>query len=393
MSDQNSQGLSSQSSSITSSLFPLPSAPVQTSSGVVDPSMPPRSSTTQSFQSMPFVTSQQPLFTSSAGTSTQSSRVLYSTATSLSQTSNIVSSGLSSSTFITSRTENPTTSIPLSTSSSQPPPAISSPSFQFQIQALTYSPYSNDGSCKTAQQVLADLEIIASKNIPRIRVYGTDCGSVQTIGAAVIHYGLVLDQGFYIDPTGVDSIDAGVQEFIQWASAGNWQRVYMILVGNESINNGFTNIDTLLSKIASVKSQLQASGYDGPISTAEPPNTFINNPSLCMSSALDFVGINAQPYFDQSTSASSAGTFVLSQISQTQSACGGKTVYITETGYPSAGDVNGDNVPSKPNQIIAIKAIEQATQGFATFFTMYNDLWKPPGPFNVEQSFGIIDII
>jgi len=81
------------------------------------------------------------------------------------------------------------------------------------------------------------------------------------------------------------------------------------------------------------------------------------------------VGINAHPYFDASGIPSGAGSFVLSQISITQSACDGKTVYVTETGYPHSGAANGGNVPNYANQGIALASIFQATQGHATFFT------------------------
>ena len=81
------------------------------------------------------------------------------------------------------------------------------------------------------------------------------------------------------------------------------------------------------------------------------------------------MGINAHSYFDASATPAGAGSFVLSQISITQSACDGKTVFVTETGYPHAGDTNGGNVPSYANQGIALASIFQATQGYVTFFT------------------------
>jgi exo-beta-1,3-glucanase (GH17 family) len=124
-----------------------------------------------------------------------------------------------------------------------------------------------------------------------------------------------------------------------------------------------------LNKISSVKYQVQQYGYYGPVTTAEPPSVFIQNPFLCQSSTLDIVGINAHSYFDPSSTPSSCGSFVNGQISITKNACNGKSVFVTEAGYPHKGITNGGNVPSYDNQRIALTSLFQATQGYVTFFT------------------------
>jgi exo-beta-1,3-glucanase (GH17 family) len=157
----------------------------------------------------------------------------------------------------------------------------------------------------------------------------------------------------------------------------------------------------LLNKISSVKYTVQQYGYRGPVTTAEPASTFINNPFLCQSSTLDIVGINAHSYFDPSSTPGSCGSFVVNQMSITRNACGGKSVFVTEAGYPHAGATNGGNTPSYDNQRIALSSLFQATHGYVTFFTMRDgnvrvndfnlDLWKDPGPYGVERSWGIIE--
>jgi hypothetical protein len=62
----------------------------------------------------------------------------------------------------------------------------------------------------------------------------------------------------------------------------------------------------------------------------------------------------------------------MNQIAITQSACGGKTVFVTEAGYPHAGLTNGGNVPSYANQGIALTSLFEASYGYVTFFT-YTD--------------------
>jgi exo-beta-1,3-glucanase (GH17 family) len=124
-----------------------------------------------------------------------------------------------------------------------------------------------------------------------------------------------------------------------------------------------------LNKIANVKWQVQQYGYWGPVTTAEPPSSYIQNSFLCTSSTLDLVGINAHSYFDPYSTPSSAGSFVLNQIAITKNACGGKNVFVTEAGYPHRGMTNGGNQPSYQNQGIALRSLFQATKGYVTFFT------------------------
>jgi exo-beta-1,3-glucanase (GH17 family) len=157
----------------------------------------------------------------------------------------------------------------------------------------------------------------------------------------------------------------------------------------------------LLNKITSVKAVVQQYGYYGPVTTAEPPSSFIDNPFLCQSSTLDLVGINAHSYFDASSTPAQCGSFVVGQITLTKNACNGKTVFVTEAGFPHDGITNGGNTPSYDNQRIALTSLFQATQGDVTFFTLRDgtattdetdlDLWKDPGPYGVEQSWGIIE--
>lgn len=261
--------------------------------------------------------------------------------------------------------------------------------------SIVYSPYNSDDSCKSASQVDADIASIVAKGIYNIRIYGTDCNSVSTVGAAVIKYGVTLTQGFYMVPgQGPDSIDAGVQMFLSWMQSTNSQSlVARVLVANEVVASGVCTASQLLQKVIQVKAEFQNAGYSGPVSTAETVNVYQANPSLCQSSAMDFVAANIQPYFDASSTADEAGDFMLQQVALLEAACAGKQVYVSEAGYPSAGNVNGNQVPTKSNQETAIFAMRDALNGIATWFTCYDDYWKAPGPYGVEQHFGILDFL
>lgn len=264
-------------------------------------------------------------------------------------------------------------------------------------ETLTYSPYNDDGSCKNFDRVYSDLSKIASFGIKNIRVYGTDCDSISTIQPSALKLGLKMNQGFWIGSSNIDSIDQSVQDLIQWVqneNSGDWGLFTTLTVGNEAIYSGFVDGNTLLGKIKSVKSTLRSAGWNGPVTTAEPPQSYIDFPNLCTDTdGIDYVGLNAHPYFDSNTSPDQAGKFVLAQIDIAQSKCNNRNVQITETGYPSAGNTNGKAIPTKENQATAIKSIMGALNNKAVLFTLYDDKWKNPGPYNVEQHFGLVDLL
>ena len=112
---------------------------------------------------------------------------------------------------------------------------------------------------------------------------------------------------------------------------------------------------------------------------------------MCKKSDIDFVGINPHAYFDTSASAETAGTFVKGQVELIQGVCGTSNVFVTETGYPSSGIQNGGNIPSTANQITAVQNILNEMDLDVTILSTYNDYWKAPGDYGIEQSFGVIE--
>lgn len=235
------------------------------------------------------------------------------------------------------------------------------------------------------------MKYILSKGISKLRIYGADCTTFTAVLPIASSLGMTVNQGLWISSAGVDSIDDYVTLLISYGQTNGWGVFDYITVGNEAVNAGYCSVSELISKISSVKSQLNSAGYTGSITTSEPPATFISSPELCTDSEIDFVGINPHSYFNENLYASESGSYITSQQSQVAELCSKKAV-ITETGYPSQGDTNGNNVPSSENQYIAIKSILESTGGDVTILTTYNDYWKSPGPYGIEQYFGTIQL-
>ncbi|ODV89718.1 glycoside hydrolase family 17 protein, partial [Tortispora caseinolytica NRRL Y-17796] len=262
---------------------------------------------------------------------------------------------------------------------------------------LTYSPYNDDSSCKTADQVYADLQIIASKGISQIRIYGTDCNVFNTVAPAAKKLGLTIMQGLYITAAGIDSIDDGLSGFMSYAAVNDpsYSQFDSLTIGNEAVTNGWVTAEQLIEKTKQIRAKLAAVGFNKPIFTAEPPSAYIEHPELCSTtSPFDRIGLNVHPYFDQYSSADQSYEFLASQDAAVNAACSGSAPHlIVETGYPHAGDVYGLQVPSVQNQRISVKQILEYTAGNVVLFTMYDDFWKAPGPHNVETYFGLIDLL
>lgn len=328
---------------------------------------------------------------------TTSATIGSTTSSSTSQDNNSSTAATKKSSESSLSTVSPTTSQVIASSSTLPSSTSSTLSAATSgllspPQTIVYSPFANDRSCKDYDTIKADLTMILGKGISKVRLYGVDCLTITAILPICKELGITINQGFWITDAGVNSIDSNVSAIIAWAQQNGWGIFDYFTVGNEAVLSGYATPAELISKISSVKAILKNAGYSGLVTTAEPPAMYIEHPELCTQSEIDFVGINSHLYFNTNLSADQAGEYVATQQSQIAQLCS-KAVAITETGYPHSGIVNGNNVPTRENQRIALKTILQATNGQVTILTTFDDYWKDPGPYGIEQSFGMIDLV
>lgn len=254
--------------------------------------------------------------------------------------------------------------------------------------AITYTPYANNGNCKSASDVDSDIADIASKGFTSVRVYSTDCSSLENIGAACKAHGLKMILGVFISDTGCSGAEEQVSQIISWAQ---WPLVELIVIGNEAVLSGYATASELAGFISSSASKFQAAGYNGPYTTTEPLNIWQENTeTLC--AVVDVVGCNIHPFFNPAIDAEHAGSFVASQLKLVDALCPGKYGINLETGWPSGGICNGIACPGASEQATAIKGITAAAGGKSVMFSYSNDEWKAPGQFDCEQSWGAIQL-
>lgn len=260
--------------------------------------------------------------------------------------------------------------------------SAASGSFSGAAKGITYSPYASDGSCKSASVVKEEVAALSGYEI--IRLYGVDCDQVPNVLAALAS-GQKIFAGIY-DMTaitsGVETLATAVK------AAGGWDLVYTVSIGNELVNNGEATTSQIESYVEEGRTALTAAGYTGDVVSVDTFIATINNPDLCNYS--DYMAINAHAYFDGGIAAADAGDWVLLQIENVYTVCGGeKSVLVVETGWPTKGDTYGSAVPGTANQEAALSSISDKCGSAAFFFNAYNDLWKADGTYGVEKYWGI----
>ncbi|OAP57749.1 hypothetical protein AYL99_08487 [Fonsecaea erecta] len=255
---------------------------------------------------------------------------------------------------------------------------------------MTYSPYTAQGGCKDAGTIAADMTVIAQKGFTSVRVYSTDCSTLENIGGSARDNGLKLILGVWISATGISGAQGQVHDIVAWAQ---WDLVELIVVGNEAVFNGYCSASDLAHFISSSAAAFKAAGYTGAVTTTEPLSVWQDTSSAsAFCSVVDVVGANLYAFFNADVTADKAGSFIQSEIDILDSICSGKAVYVLESGWPHAGNCNGLACPSPENQATALKGI-QATAGAQVVFLSYEDEpWKEPGQFGVEQYWGCVNV-
>ncbi|KAH9879061.1 hypothetical protein J1614_002496 [Plenodomus biglobosus] len=264
--------------------------------------------------------------------------------------------------------------------------------------AITYTPYANSGDCKTQDEIKDDIKKISELGFTTIRSYSTDCGVFEFVVPECQKYGLKVIYGIFLE-------GAGKGPFSEYANAqledikekAPKDGVAMIIVGNECMFNNNCEANQLASYIDHVRKELHDCGFpkDIAVTTTEPVGTW-EEKGAALCDHIDVFTVQVHPFFTQSITAEQAGDFAAQQLEQAAKVCPGaaeKGTYITEIGWPSAGQSNGQAVAGAAEQKIAMKKIIEKVGSHSCLFSFQDDGWKHPGPHNVEQHFGIMDAL
>ncbi|KAI0442231.1 glycoside hydrolase family 17 protein [Xylaria telfairii] len=261
--------------------------------------------------------------------------------------------------------------------------------------AVTYTPYETSvgGGCKSQGEVNKDIAAIAAAGVTTIRVYSTDCSTLEFVGGACAAHGIKMILGIFVDQPGCHAGNPSVEEQISAIKAwAQWDIVSLITVGNEAVLHGYCTPSELAGLISTTKQQLS---YTGPYSTAETVNIWQQEEfASLICPGVDFVGANAHAFFNTETTADQAGQFVKGQLDIIENICPGKEGRIMETGWPSAGQALGQAVPGYSQQAAAIKSIIQEVGDKAVIFSLTSDAWKDgTTQCQCEQHWGCAEVL
>lgn len=253
--------------------------------------------------------------------------------------------------------------------------------------AMTFTGYNpSNGACMDAASALADLVAIKALGFHAVRIYSTDCNQLETIGNAAATTGLKMILGLFIAPTGgISSVQSQIEDITKWA---RWDLVEFISVDNEAILDNYVSASDVASLAQSAGAAFKAAGYTGQITLAEDVSIWQQYAStLCP--AVDFISANVQAFFNPDTTADQAGKFVAGELAILKGLCPGKEdVFVSESGWPTAGQANGAAVPGVAEQITAVTEIVKEIGTNVALFSFADDLWKQAGPYGVEQYWG-----
>ncbi|EFY97242.1 exo-beta-1,3-glucanase (glycoside hydrolases family 17) [Metarhizium robertsii] len=255
---------------------------------------------------------------------------------------------------------------------------------------MTYTPYvGSTGQCKTADQVDSDISSIKNAGFSVVRVYSTDCNTLENVGNACSKYGMKMIVGVFVKSSGCSintpDIKEQVDKLVAW---GKWDIVVLLVVGNEAIMNNYCSPEQLKQLITDVKGKC-SSKFSGKVTISETLNIWQREDvSSHLCSEVDITGANIHPYFNNGVAPSEAGQFVKGQISILQKICN-KSVITLEVGWPSGGLDNGLAVVGLDAQSIAVKSIREQCGNEVIFFSLEDDRWKQKGSCGCEDSWGL----
>jgi exo-beta-1,3-glucanase (GH17 family) len=240
------------------------------------------------------------------------------------------------------------------------------------LYGLDFSPYMDGQSPDWGSQISEDqlrsrMQVIAPYT-QWIRTYGMDSG--QELSGQVAHeLGLKAALGAWL---GRDSAanQAQITRLIQAAQAG---QADLLIVGSETLYRGDLSPAQLIAYLQQVKAAVPGSI---PVTTADTLTKWLENPDLIQ--AADVVLMNDYPYWggaaiDQAVPALESG------YQQMVAASKGKTVFISETGWPSCGDAIGEAVPSVQNATAYFRDFTgwaRLTNVAYFYFEAFDESWK-----------------
>jgi uncharacterized protein (TIGR03437 family) len=257
---------------------------------------------------------------------------------------------------------------------------------QERLIGVDYGPFRDgqspdQGIFPTINQMREDMPVLR-RIAPCVRTFSVTNGFDQIPGLAK-QAGLKVVPTAWISrlPGASAANNAEVTQLINVANQND--NLPFLAVGSETLLRGDVSKEQLIAYINQVKQRVSL-----PVTTAEPWHVWRDHPDLA--NAVDLIFLNVYGYWENQT-AENAVAYTFQRYNEIKAQYPNKRVVISETGWPTNGEVRGVAVPSLANQKRFVRefiarAAEQNADAF--LFAAFDENWKRRRDYEVEAHWG-----
>ncbi|KAL6237458.1 glycoside hydrolase superfamily [Aspergillus navahoensis] len=287
--------------------------------------------------------------------------------------------------------------------------ALSIASAEAASKGFNYGANKPDGTVKVQAdfqaefQTAKNLETTSGFNSARLytMIQGTGSTPISAIPAAIAEETTLL-LGLWASGGNMDNEIAALKAAIDQYGEEFAKLVVGISVGSEDLyRNSETGVqanagigigpDELVSYIKRVREAIAGTSLsDAPIGHVDTWNAWTNSSNAAVAEAVDWLGFDGYPFFQNTmdNSIEDAKALFQESVDKTKAVAGNKEVWITETGWPVSGD----------SQNLAVASVENAKQFWdevgCPLFDNVNTWWyilqDASGSSVPNPSFGIV---
>jgi len=252
------------------------------------------------------------------------------------------------------------------------------------LYGLCFSPYMEGqdiGDILTEEQIRKRMDVVAPYT-KWIRSFSCTEGN-EFIPKVASEKGLKTMAGAWIG-SDKEQNHKEIQALIDLANQGH---VDVAVVGNEVLLRNELTVQEIIDYIKEVKQALP----DIPVSYVDAYYQFTNHPELV--EVCDVILANCYPFWE-GCHIDQSSVYLTQMYKVLQDAAQGKSVIITETGWPSEGDQTNDAEATQENAIkyfvnVNNWASEQEVKLY--YFSSFDESWKIHHEGDVGQRWGIWD--